>query len=346
MNGCIPEVPCHGLAQCLVHRRLVHRCLVVATAGAMALLAGNLSPAHAQAWPAKPVRIIVPYAPGGPFDEVARLLAPRLTEGLKQTVLVENRSGAGGSIAAEVVARATPDGYSLLHGNAGPITINPSLMKQVGYDPLKDFAPVSLLLTSPMVLVVHPSMPVKNVRELVALARSRPGEINYASAGIGNLQHLAMESLQASAGIRMNHVPYKGAAPAFIDIFGGRIELMFANVVGSLPHVKAGKLRAIAVSSAKRSTALPDIPSVGETIKGFDMTAWMGLFGAANTPKDIVTKMSAEVTRIVQLPDVRTRMLGQGAEPVGGTPQDLADLMTRETALYAKIIKTSGIQAE
>ena len=226
------------------------------------------------------------------------------------------------------------------------MTINPNLMKKIPYDAAKDFAPISLILTSPMVMVVSPTLPVKDVAGLVKLARARPNELNYASAGVGNLQHLGMESVQASAGIRMNHVPYKGAAPAFIDIFGGRIELMFANVVGSLPHIKAGKLRAIAVSSAKRATALPDIPSVGETIKGFDMTAWMGLFGAANTPKDIVTKMSAEVTRIVQLPDVRTRMLGQGAEPVGGTPQDLADLMTRETALYAKIIKTSGIQAE
>lgn len=346
MNGCIPEVPCHGLAQCLRHRCLVHRCLVVATAGAMALLAGNLSPAHAQAWPAKPVRIIVPYAPGGPFDEVARLLAPRLTEGLKQTVLVENRSGAGGSIAAEVVARATPDGYSLLHGNAGPITINPSLMKQVGYDPLKDFAPVSLLLTSPMVLVVHPSMPVKNVRELVALARSRPGEINYASAGIGNLQHLAMESLQASAGIRMNHVPYKGAAPAFVDIFGGRIGLMFANVVGAMPHIKAGKLRAIAVSSTKRPAALPDLPSVGETIKDFDMSGWMGILAPAGTPADVVTRLSGEFARAMLAPDMANRMIAQGAEPAGGPPEALAKIISRELALYGGIIKQSGIRPE
>jgi tripartite-type tricarboxylate transporter receptor subunit TctC len=219
-------------------------------------------------------------------------------------------------------------------------------MKKIPYDAVKDFAPMSLVLNSPMLMVVHPSLPVKTVADLVNLARKRPNELNYASAGVGNLQHLGMESVQASAGIRMNHVPYKGAAPAFIDIFGGRIELMFANIVGAMPHVKAGKLRAIAVSSAKRSSALPDVPSVGETIKGFDMTAWMGLFGAAGTPKDIVNRVSSEVARIVQLPDVRSRMLGQGAEPVGGTPQELADLMARETALYAKIIKTSGIQAE
>jgi len=180
----------------------------------------------------------------------------------------------------------------------------------------------------------------------VKLARAHDGQLNYASAGIGNLQHLAMESLQASAGVRMNHVPYKGAAPAFIDIFGGRIELMFANVVGAMPHLKSGKLRAIAVSSGKRASALHDLPSVGETIPGFDMTAWMGLFMPAATPKEIVSRLSGEVSRIVQTPEVRSRLLAQGAEPVGGSPAELADLIARETALYARIIKSSGIQPE
>lgn len=313
---------------------------------AVVALCALASSAFAQAWPTKPIRIVVPYAAGGPLDDVARTLGARMSETWGQTVVVDNRGGAGGSLGADLVARSAPDGYTILLGNSGPMTINPNLMKKIPYDAGKDFTPISLILNSPMVMVVSPTLPVKDVAGLVKLARARPNELNYASAGVGNLQHLGMESVQASAGIRMNHVPYKGAAPAFIDIFGGRIELMFANVVGALPHIKAGKLRAIAVSSAKRSTALPDIPSVGETIKGFDMTAWMGLFGAANTPKDIVTKMSGEVARIVQLPDVRARMLGQGAEPVGGTPQDLADLMARETALYAKIIKTSGIQPE
>ena len=312
----------------------------------VAMLVAAASDALAQAWPAKPIRIVVPYAAGGPLDDVARTIGVRMTETFGQTVVVDNRGGAGGSLGADMVARSAPDGYTILLGNSGPMTINPNLMKKIPYDAVKDFAPMSLVLNSPMLMVVHPSLPVKTVADLVNLARKRPNELNYASAGVGNLQHLGMESVQASAGIRMNHVPYKGAAPAFIDIFGGRIELMFANIVGAMPHVKAGKLRAIAVSSAKRSSALPDVPSVGETIKGFDMTAWMGLFGAAGTPKDIVNRVSSEVARIVQLPDVRTRMLGQGAEPVGGTPQELADLMARETALYAKIIKTSGIQPE
>ncbi len=206
------------------------RSRVIASVALVAL--ATAGSAMAQAWPAKPIRIIVPYAPGGPFDEVARILSQRMNESWGQPVMVENRSGAGGSIAAELVARSAPDGYTLLHGNAGPITINPSLMRKVGYDPVRDFAPVSLLLTSAMVLVVHPSLPVRSVADLVRLARAHPGELNYASAGIGNLQHLGMESLQAMAGIRMNHVPYKGAAPAFVDIFGGRIGLMFANVVG------------------------------------------------------------------------------------------------------------------
>jgi tripartite-type tricarboxylate transporter receptor subunit TctC len=302
--------------------------------------------AGAQAWPAKPMRIVVPYAAGGPLDDVARTVGVRLTEAWGQTVVVDNRGGAGGSIGADMVARSAPDGYTMLLGNAGPLTINPVLMKKLPYDPVKDFTPLSLVLTSPMVLVVHPSLPVKSVGDLLKLARARPNELNYASAGIGNLQHLGMESVQASANIRMNHVPYKGAAPAFIDIFGGRIELMFANVVGAMPHIKAGKLRVIAVSSAKRATALPDVPSVAETIPGFDMTGWMGLLGPAGVPKENVTRLSTEVARIVQIPEVRARMLAQGAEPAGGSPQDLADLMARESLLYAKIIKASGIQAE
>ena len=330
------------------HAARIRHAVAVTCGAAVAgtALAAATGAAFAQAWPTKPIRIVVPYAAGGPLDDVARTLGVRMSESWGQTVVVDNRGGAGGSLGADMVARSAPDGYTILLGNSGPMTINPSLMKKIPYDAVKDFAPISLILNSPMVLVVSPTLPVKDVAGLVKLARARPNEINYPSAGIGNLQHLGMESVQASAGIRMNHVPYKGAAPAFIDIFGGRIELMFANVVGALPHIKAGKLRAIAVSSAKRSTALPDTPTVGETIRGFDMTAWMGLFGAANTPKDIVIRMSSEVTRIVQLPDVRTRLLGQGAEPVGGTPQDLADLLARETALYAKIIKSSGIQAE
>ena len=237
---------------------------VVGCMAAVLALAAGEARGQAPAWPTKPIRIIVPYAPGGPFDEVARILSQRLHESWGQPVLVENRSGAGGSIAAEFVARSAPDGYTLLHGNAGPLTINPSLMRKVGYDPVRDFAPVSLLLTSAMVLVVHPSLPVRSVADLVRLARAHPGELNYASAGVGNLQHLGMESLQARAGIRMNHVPYKGAAPAFVDIFGGRIGLMFANVVGAMPHIKAGKLRAVAVSSARRSASLPEVPAVAE----------------------------------------------------------------------------------
>ncbi|MBC7779786.1 MAG: tripartite tricarboxylate transporter substrate binding protein [Proteobacteria bacterium] len=304
------------------------------------------APTHAQSWPAKPIRIVVPYAPGGPLDEVARVVGQRMTETWGQPVLVDSRGGGGGSIGAEIVARAAPDGYTLLLGNAGPLTINPSLMKRLPYDTTKDFAPVSLLLTSPMVLVVHPSLPVRNVRDLVKLARANPGELNYASAGIGNLQHLSMESLQAIAGIRMNHVPYKGAAPAFIDIFGGRIELMFANVVGAMPHLKSGKLRAIAVSSSRRVTALPDLPSVTETFPAFDMNGWMGILAPAGTPKETVARLSTELARIVQLPEVRARFLAQGAESVGGSPSDLAEVLTREAALYARIIKSSGIQAE
>jgi tripartite-type tricarboxylate transporter receptor subunit TctC len=319
---------------------------VVGCMAAVLALAAGEARGQAPAWPTKPIRIIVPYAPGGPFDEVARILSQRLHESWGQPVLVENRSGAGGSIAAEFVARSAPDGYTLLHGNAGPLTINPSLMRKVGYDPVRDFAPVSLLLTSAMVLVVHPSLPVRSVADLVRLARAHPGELNYASAGVGNLQHLGMESLQARAGIRMNHVPYKGAAPAFVDIFGGRIGLMFANVVGAMPHIKAGKLRAVAVSSARRSASLPEVPAVAETYPGFDMPAWMGILAAAATPRDIVARLSAEFARIMQHPEVRPRLIAQGADPVGGSPADLAAVIARELELYGSIIRQSGIRPE
>src|SRR5688572_6539187 len=247
-----------------------------------------VSAATAQGFPVKPVRIVVPYAAGGPYDDIVRTLGQRLTEIWGQAVIVDNRGGAGGNIGAEVVAKAAPDGYTTLLGNAGPITVNPTLFKKLPYDPQRDLAPVTMINASRMVLSVHPSLPAKNVKALVALAKASPGKLSFASSGVGNLQHLGMELLQIQAGAKMNHIPYKGAAPAFVDLIAGQVDSMFANIVGTLPHVRTGRVRAMAVSSATRSPLLPEVPSVAETFKGFDIPTWSGLFVPAATPRDIL----------------------------------------------------------
>ncbi len=314
-------------------------------AAALALVATG--PLAAQSYPAKPVRIVVPYAPGGPYDDIARVLAQNLGEIWGQAVIVDNRGGAGGMVGADVVAKAPPDGYTLLLGNSGPLTINPTLQPKMTYDPLKDFAPVSMVVAGQMTLVVHPSLPAKNVADLVRLARSRPGQLNYASAGVGNLQHLGMELLQSLAGIRMNHVPYKGAAPAFIDLIGGQVELMFANIVGALPHVKSGRVRALAVSSAKRAAVLPEVPTVAESgYPQFDATTWSGIFAPAATPKEVLARIHGDLTRVLQRPGVHDRFVSQGSAVIAGTPEELAAFMRRETALFAKIIRGANIRPE
>ncbi len=302
--------------------------------------------ANAQTYPAKPVRVVVPYVAGGPYDELARLLGPRLTEIWNQAVVVDNRGGAGGNIGAEAVAKAAPDGYSLLLGNAGPITINPSLQKKMPYDAQRDLIPVITVSAAPMVLVVHPSLPVKSVKELVQFAKTRPGQINYASAGVGNLQHLAMEHLQALSGMRLNHVPYKGAAPAFIDLIAGQCGIMFANITGAMTHIGSGRVRVIAVSSARRAAVLPKVPGIAENYPEFDITAWVGIFVPAGTPREIASKLQADFTAVLARPDVRERIASQGGEVVAAPGEQLAAHIRRETALYAKVVQSSGIKPE
>jgi tripartite-type tricarboxylate transporter receptor subunit TctC len=312
-----------------------------------ALLAcAAIAPVCAQTYPVKAVRVVVPYAPGGPLDDVARVMGQKLTEVWGQVIVVDNRGGAGGNIGAEAVARAPADGYTLLLGNAGPITVNPSLQRKMPYDAQKDLVPVVMVLASPMVLVVHPSLPVQSVKDLVRFAKARPGQVNYASAGVGNLQHLGMESLQTMAGIRMNHVPYKGAAPAFVDLISGQVALMFANIVGVLPQVKAGRVRAVAVSSAKRAAVLPEVPGVAETYPEFDITAWMGLFLPAGTPKDVAAKIEADALKVLARQDVRERFESQGAEVIAGSGQQLAAHVRKESALYQKVGQASGIRLD
>ena len=302
--------------------------------------------ATAQSFPVKPVRIVVPYAAGGPYDDIARTLGQRLTDIWGQPVIVENRGGAGGNIGAEVVAKAAPDGYTMLLGNAGPITVNPTLFKKLPYDPQRDLAPVGMINASRMVLSVHPSLPAKNARELVVLARARPGQLNYGSSGVGNLQHLGMEILQIQGGVKMNHVPYKGAAPAFVDLIAGQVDAMFANIVGTMPHVRSGRVRAIGVSSAVRSPMLPDVPSVGEFFKGFDIPTWSGIFAPTAVPREIIGKLNGDLVKVLQRADVKERFANQGSEATPSTPEALAEHVRKETAMYAGVIKAAKITSE
>jgi tripartite-type tricarboxylate transporter receptor subunit TctC len=316
-----------------------------AIVAAVALVA-TVSPASAQKYPLKPVRIVVPYAAGGPLDENARALGQKLASRWSQPVLVDNRGGSGGAVGAELVAKAPPDGYTLLLGNGGPITVYPHLRKKRQYDPERDLEPVTFMLSSPMLLLVHPSTPIKSVRDLVRVAKARPKGLTYASAGVGNFQHLSMELLQSLAGITMVHVPYKGAAPAFVDLLSGQVDLMFANILGALPQVKAGRMRAIAVSSAKPSSAAPGVPPVASEYPDFDMTGWQGIFAPAGTPKDLIAAINRDFIWALNLPDTRQRLTEQGADVVAEGPSELAAFVRKESALLAKIIKTAGIPQE
>lgn len=318
-------------------------CMHAAVAALLVVVSALALPVAAQSFPAKPVRFVVPYPPGGPLDEVARAVAQKLTPVWGQQVLVDNRSGAGGSIGTDAVAKSPPDGYTMVLANSGPITVNITLRKDLPYDPLKDLAPVTQIIGAPMVLVVHPSLPVRSVKELIALARANPGKLNYASAGIGNLQHLGMENLQALAKVKMNHVPYKGAAPAFIDLLSGQMDLMFANIVGVLPHISNKRVRAIAVSAARGSAVLPDIPGVAATLPQFDLDGWMGIFVRAGTPPEIIAKLHRDLAAAVQSPDFRERFAKRGADVVVGGPEGLTKILNMEIPLYAGIIKSAHI---
>ena len=300
--------------------------------------------AAAQGYPAKPVRLLVPYPAGGPVDAVARILVPHLSLG--QNVIVENRSGAGGSIGAESVAKSAPDGYMMLIVNSGPMTINPVLRRDLGYDPKKDFAPVTWLTSSQMVLVVHPSLPVRSLQEFVALARSHPGELNYGTAGVGNLTHLGMELFQSMAKVKLNHVPYKGVAPAYIDLISGEIAVMFGNITGPLAHIQAGRLRAIAVTSSQPSPVLPQVPRVADSYPGFDLVTWMGIFFPAGTPQAIRAQLRGEFQKALRIPDTRERLVALGNDVVAGSGEDLAALIDRELKLYAKIVKSAGMKPQ
>ena len=302
---------------------------------------------YAQSYPDKTVRVVVPFAPGGSTDIVARIMSQKLTERLKQSVVIDNRGGGGGNIGSDLVAKAPPDGYTLLIGTVGSLTINPSLYKKMPYDPLRDLTPLAYFGSTPNVLVVHTSLPVRSVKELIALARSKPGQLNYASAGTGGSVHLAGELFKSLAKVDMVHVPYKGSGPALIDLLGGQTQLMFSTMPPALPHVKSGRLRALGMTGAKRSPLVPDLPTIAESdLPGYEITQWWGLLGPAAMPAAIVTRLNSETNAILQQPDVKERFASEGADTAPNTPVWFASYMKSEVAKWAKVVKASGATAD
>ena len=317
-----------------------------ASCGIVAAIAlAGAGPVAAQAWPAKPVRIVVPFTPGGGLDIQARLFGKKFYETLGQTFVVENRTGAGGLIGAEAVARSAPDGYTLLFSSAS-LAVNVSLYKKLAFDPVKDFDPVSWVSSVPLVLVVHPSVPVKSVPELVALARKRAGQFNASSNGIGTTSHLSIEMLKQYAGVAVTHVPYKGGGPATTAVLSGEVDIAFVPVLSAQPFMKSGKVKVLAVTTAKRSSILPDVPTMKSYYPEFESDNWYAFFVPAGTPQDIVTKLNAEILKALKAPDVIDYLSHDGADPVGSTPAELAANYRREIVKYAKLIKAANIQPE
>jgi tripartite-type tricarboxylate transporter receptor subunit TctC len=307
----------------------------------------SASAADAPSWPARPVRMVIPFPAGGTTDILGRVAAQKLSESLGQQVIPDNRPGASGNIGTEQVARAAPDGYTLLTAPGSTLTIHPSLYPKLGFDPLKDFAPITILAGVPNLLVVHPSLPARNVKELIALAKSKPDQLNYASTGAGQSTHLSMELFKSMAGVKIVHVPYKGSAPAVTDLLGGHVPMMFDNMPSALPHVKAGKLRAIGVSTSKRSSTAPDVPTVAESgLPGFDVTVWFAVLAPAATPRDITDRLHRTLVKALQAGDVRERLASQGAEPVGNTPEQFTAQMKADLAKWAKVIKDANIKLD
>ena len=306
------------------------------------------STANAQpGYPSKPIRLIVGFAPGGGTDILARALGQPLGELLGQQIIIDNRAGAGGIIATELGAKAAPDGYTLLVGSSAGFAINPNLMAKLPYDPVKDFAPVGMFATLSYAVDVHPSLPAKTVKEFIALARAKPGAINYGSAGQGSSTHLAIEQFALMAGIKMTHVPYKGNTPAMTALMSGEIAMVFDPVLTSAPMVKSGRVRALAVTTARRSALLPDVPTVAEAgLKGYESGNWFGVFAPAGTPREIVERLNAAVNNAMTRPEMKDKLLSQGADALTGTPADLASLVQRELAKFAKIIKAAGVRVE
>jgi tripartite-type tricarboxylate transporter receptor subunit TctC len=301
--------------------------------------------ASAQEYPSRPVRVVVPFAPGGPNDIIVRLVAQKLFESWGQPFVVENRAGAGGNVGTDYVAKSAPDGYTLLSVGPGSLIINP-LVAKVPYDAERDFAPITIMARAPNALVAHPSLPVRSVKDLIALARARPGAINYGSGGNGSTPHLSAALFAAMAGIELTHVPYKGTAPATTDLIGGQVQIAFLGIPAVLPHVKSGKLRVLAVTGLRRSPELPDVPTVDESgVPGYDVSPWYGLLAPAGTPRAVVARLAEEATQIVRTAEVREKLAAQGAEAAGGTPEEYAAVIRADAATWARVIDQAGLRS-
>jgi tripartite-type tricarboxylate transporter receptor subunit TctC len=304
------------------------------------------APAATTPYPNKPVRMIVAVPPGGPADTLARLVAPKLTEAFGQTVVIDNRPGANGIIAYETTARAAPDGHTFTAVAAG-VVINASLYKSVPYDPIRDFAPITLGITVPNILIVHPSVPANSTKDLIALAKAKPGTVTFASAGNGTSGHLALEVFRMNARVDVIHVPYKGGGPALAEVLAGQVQALFSIALAAAPQIRAGRVRALAITSAKRSAVSPDLPTVAESgLPGFEVIGWFGWLAPAATPKPIVNRLHAEIVRALKAPDVRERLLSQSTEPVGNTPAEFGAFMKSEHAKWSKVIRAANIRVE
>ncbi len=319
------------------------------TAAVIALCASVLAPsiAEAQSWPTRPVRLISPFAPGGGADITSRALAQKLSTSLGQQVVVENRGGAGGMIGVDMAAKAPADGYTMVLGTIGPIAINPSLYKKMTYDPMRDLVPVSQAANALNVLVVHPSLPAKNVKEMIAIAKARPGQMNYGSSGPGATDHLAGELFNVLAGVKMVHVPYKGGAPAMLDLVSGNVQVVFSTVSTAVAAMDSKRVRPLAMTGNQRFELMPDLPTVSEAgLKGFEVNNWYGVFLPAGTPKDIVTKLNAEVVKALAAPDVKKRLIEAGIVATSSSPENFTAYVKAEATKWAKVIKGAGITVE
>ena len=303
--------------------------------------------AVAQSWPARPVRLISPFAPGGGADITSRAVAQKLAASLGQQVIVDNRGGAGGMLGVDMAAKSPPDGYTLVMGTIGPIAINPSLLSKMPYDPIRDLAPISQAAVAVNVLVVHPSLPVKSVKEFIALAKSRPNDLNYGSSGSGAADHLAGELFNAMVGVKMAHVAYKGGAPAMLDLVGGNVQLVFSTLSTATAAIEGNRVRALAVAGSQRFPGMPDLPTMSEAgLKGFEVNNWYGLFAPAGTPKDIIARVSADAAKALAMADVKKRLMDSGIIAVSSSPEAFAAYIRAETDKWGKVIRTANIKAD
>ena len=319
-----------------------HRNAVIAFTAVSALAVGHAAAQKKDAYPTKPIRMIVPFAPGGGTDIVARAMAQKLTEALGQSVVVDNRAGGGGTIGAETAVRSLPDGYTLAMVS-GSYATNAALFK-LPYDPVNDVTPISLIGETGFLVSLHPSVPAKTVKELLALAKAKPLGLNYASTGTGGITHLATELFSLMTEVKMTHIPYKGTGPALIDLLGGQVQIMFGAMPAMVPQHKGGKLRGIAITTSKRSGALPDIPTVAETVPGYEAILWYAFWGPKNLPKSVVTLLNAEIAKAISTPEMKERMAAEGLEPAGGPPSQFGDILKRDVPKWTKVVKDANIK--